>query len=421
MSNDAGLYAASSSAVGPPNLHIDTLSSSAPPRNWPWTEGLVASPHEQASPILAQPPAQGHVVSQSHFSHQHHQQPPPELAGFSFSSTSASRRPVSGIVSPPITEARAQHARIRSISAASAPSHQLSWNEMSGFAVPSSPATLSPSPDPSSARQPGRKRASFSVKATKRPSPVISSLGSPATFSGEDAVSPTIRTVGGSGAGSTRRTKFKRSRTGCKVCRIRKIRCSEDGQPCKQCRIGDRQCFYEPTPTPRRRSTKDKIAAASGAVSPSLPRASPEKSAEEEDDDGSFSNPEDHSRSQSAESPGSIAFDMSNGLSFSNMPSSPMKPPHVSSWDARPPMSDVVPPFSANSASSTHPSAGEQHPWLHPVASGIPSDVYQEPPDFDNQHMLPSLSASEDVYPDHFVGGSASHLFDPHQSRDFPS
>jgi hypothetical protein len=60
-------------------------------------------------------------------------------------------------------------------------------------------------------------------------------------------------------SGSTRRAKFQRSRTGCMVCRKRKVKCDQDGQPCKQCRIGKRDCHYEDNPQKRKRiSSKSK-------------------------------------------------------------------------------------------------------------------------------------------------------------------
>ncbi|PWN30905.1 hypothetical protein BDZ90DRAFT_273179 [Jaminaea rosea] len=61
----------------------------------------------------------------------------------------------------------------------------------------------------------------------------------------------------GPGGGVTRRAKFKRSRTGCLVCRKRKVKCSQDGTPCKQCRIGKRDCYYEDNPPKRKRKGKD--------------------------------------------------------------------------------------------------------------------------------------------------------------------
>lgn len=59
--------------------------------------------------------------------------------------------------------------------------------------------------------------------------------------------------VGGSTAGTHRRIKFRRSRTGCLVCRKRKVKCDQDGLPCKQCRFGKRDCHYEENPLPKRR------------------------------------------------------------------------------------------------------------------------------------------------------------------------
>lgn len=60
----------------------------------------------------------------------------------------------------------------------------------------------------------------------------------------------------GPGGGVTRRAKFKRSRTGCLVCRKRKVKCSQDGTPCKQCKIGKRDCYYEDNPPKRKRKSK---------------------------------------------------------------------------------------------------------------------------------------------------------------------
>lgn len=40
------------------------------------------------------------------------------------------------------------------------------------------------------------------------------------------------------------------------VCRKRKVKCDQDGQPCKQCRIGKRDCHYEEAPQKRRRKTR---------------------------------------------------------------------------------------------------------------------------------------------------------------------
>lgn len=58
------------------------------------------------------------------------------------------------------------------------------------------------------------------------------------------------------GTGTPRRTKFKRSRTGCLMCRKRKVKCAQDGTPCKQCRVGKRECVYEEVPVKRRRASK---------------------------------------------------------------------------------------------------------------------------------------------------------------------
>ncbi|KAE8204947.1 hypothetical protein CF328_g781 [Tilletia controversa] len=67
-----------------------------------------------------------------------------------------------------------------------------------------------------------------------------------------------MRGPGSSGAGTTRRAKFKRSRTGCMVCRKRKVKCSQDGTPCKQCRIGKRECYYEANPGKRKRRSRSR-------------------------------------------------------------------------------------------------------------------------------------------------------------------
>lgn len=60
------------------------------------------------------------------------------------------------------------------------------------------------------------------------------------------------------GHGNGRRAKFKRSRTGCLVCRKRKVKCSQDGTPCKQCRIGKRDCHYDDSPQKKKPQKKDK-------------------------------------------------------------------------------------------------------------------------------------------------------------------
>lgn len=80
----------------------------------------------------------------------------------------------------------------------------------------------------------------------------------------------------GPGGGVTRRAKFKRSRTGCLVCRKRKVKCAQDGTPCKQCRIGKRECYYQENPPKRKRkgkgepaSSADKSKSSNGAGSKS--------------------------------------------------------------------------------------------------------------------------------------------------------
>lgn len=54
-------------------------------------------------------------------------------------------------------------------------------------------------------------------------------------------------------------SKFTRSRKGCLTCRARKIKCSEDGAPCRECRLGRRirPCVYpEPSPSPVNQSQR---------------------------------------------------------------------------------------------------------------------------------------------------------------------
>lgn len=60
------------------------------------------------------------------------------------------------------------------------------------------------------------------------------------------------------GPGPARRAKFKRSRTGCLVCRKRKVKCSQDGTPCKQCRIGKRDCHYDDSPQKKKGGKKER-------------------------------------------------------------------------------------------------------------------------------------------------------------------
>jgi hypothetical protein len=62
------------------------------------------------------------------------------------------------------------------------------------------------------------------------------------------------------GPGPARRAKFKRSRTGCLVCRKRKVKCSQDGTPCKQCRIGKRDCHYDDNPQKKKTNKKERSA-----------------------------------------------------------------------------------------------------------------------------------------------------------------
>ncbi|TKY87632.1 hypothetical protein EX895_003213 [Sporisorium graminicola] len=62
------------------------------------------------------------------------------------------------------------------------------------------------------------------------------------------------------GPGPARRAKFKRSRTGCLVCRKRKVKCSQDGTPCKQCRIGKRDCHYDENPQKKKSTKKERSA-----------------------------------------------------------------------------------------------------------------------------------------------------------------
>ncbi|MCO5549533.1 hypothetical protein L7F22_003005 [Adiantum nelumboides] len=75
----------------------------------------------------------------------------------------------------------------------------------------------------------------------------------PSTSNDSQSVKTKRSSVGGSTAGTHRRIKFRRSRTGCLVCRKRKVKCDQDGLPCKQCRFGKRDCHYEENPLPKRR------------------------------------------------------------------------------------------------------------------------------------------------------------------------
>ncbi|PWN35189.1 uncharacterized protein FA14DRAFT_154614 [Meira miltonrushii] len=75
----------------------------------------------------------------------------------------------------------------------------------------------------------------------------------PSTSNDAQAVKTKRSSVGGSTAGTHRRIKFRRSRTGCLVCRKRKVKCDQDGLPCKQCKFGKRDCHYEENPLPKRR------------------------------------------------------------------------------------------------------------------------------------------------------------------------
>lgn len=75
----------------------------------------------------------------------------------------------------------------------------------------------------------------------------------PSTSNDAQIVKTKRSSVGGSTAGTHRRIKFRRSRTGCLVCRKRKVKCDQDGLPCKQCKFGKRDCHYEDNPLPKRR------------------------------------------------------------------------------------------------------------------------------------------------------------------------
>ena len=75
----------------------------------------------------------------------------------------------------------------------------------------------------------------------------------PSTSNDAQTVKTKRSSVGGSTAGTHRRIKFRRSRTGCLVCRKRKVKCDQDGLPCKQCKFGKRDCHYEENPLPKRR------------------------------------------------------------------------------------------------------------------------------------------------------------------------
>lgn len=78
--------------------------------------------------------------------------------------------------------------------------------------------------------------------------------------------SVTLDGEAGSAPGPARRAKFKRSRTGCLVCRRRKVKCSQDGTPCRQCRIGKRDCHYEENPPKRKRRSRAQSNASEGAL-----------------------------------------------------------------------------------------------------------------------------------------------------------
>lgn len=183
------------------------------------------------------------------------------------------------------------------------------------------------------------------------------------------------------GPGPARRAKFKRSRTGCLVCRKRKVKCSQDGTPCKQCRIGKRDCHYDENPQKKKSSKKersgDSIDAGSSekgsnGIAPALAQMGPEQQP-----NGHMNSTDsyyatmgalDHRTDSSAGSAGGVTFSMP----FSNQPT-PVTA-HSSTTDST---------WSNPSPFAPGPH-GETHPETHQVAThsdgyGWPSKQEHDP------------------------------------------
>ncbi|KAN0060151.1 hypothetical protein ACQY0O_008125 [Thecaphora frezii] len=166
------------------------------------------------------------------------------------------------------------HGRHASVSAAPPPqSYDYSRMSYSGVV----PSNVPPSPygyDSMSTMSPTRYRSMSSSAASGRP--YGASYGVPGSAAHAAAIGYGMAPHLGSGMmmegdipggpGPARRAKFKRSRTGCLVCRKRKVKCSQDGTPCKQCRIGKRDCHYDENPQ-KRKTKKDKVSLSTTASS----------------------------------------------------------------------------------------------------------------------------------------------------------
>ncbi len=316
---------------------------------------------------------------------------------------------------PAVQRAQIIGARNRSASAASAPTHFPMGMGMHGspFVVPTSPASRTVNIDGLTSLQVGRKRASSATKLPYRPtsfsvgsvSPIPPAVSFPSSVAVVNATN--ARAVASSGIGTHRRAKFKRSRTGCKVCRIRKIRCSEDGQPCKQCRVGNRACFYEPIVSPRRKGKGKKEG---GSPSQHLQHTSPENENDEDNDEeedeldtDSGGNPQ-RSRSTSETSPVTLTYSLPD-----NAPAVALRTDSdhssssrgVPSWSSRGSSSNdagiLSTPLAGPSVQVSAPAAREDlgyNRWMNPVASGVPGDMFGDASEFESHSPLLPMSGA---------------------------
>ncbi|KDN41606.1 hypothetical protein K437DRAFT_171962 [Tilletiaria anomala UBC 951] len=327
-------------------------------------------------PLISQPP----LAHPSVLSHQ----PPSALSEShraSFSSGSGAGVDA-GHMSDPVT-----HSRLRSMSAAAFPSHAGIYAFQHSAASHSASESVRESSVGSSASvtpaQPQRQRASSNK---------LIRSGTILDFSPTmGALLPLSRSIGSSGVGTTRRAKFKRSRTGCLVCRKRKVKCSQDGTPCKQCRIGDRACFYEAVPTPRKRSSR-LCAGADHAASVDQAVSVGDEELDELDDE-SCSQVEDVCTTE----PGSGLPEQLKGGSGIILGE------RNAIWNSR---------GAALTQGAALPPPSSSWKGNHPVASGVPGELFNETSDFDSHHLLSSMNAAEELYQEPLINQAPSRLGD---------
>ncbi|EPQ29910.1 uncharacterized protein PFL1_02583 [Pseudozyma flocculosa PF-1] len=185
-----------------------------------------------------------------------------------------------GAAAQPGAAAGGLHGRHASVSAAAPPQSydyaRMSYSAVPG-ATPNGGGPIPPSPygyDSMSAMSPTRYRSMSSSAASGRSyGPSYGAPGTAAHAAAAMGYGMTPHLGSGmmmegeipGGPGPARRAKFKRSRTGCLVCRKRKVKCSQDGTPCKQCRIGKRDCHYDENPQ-KKKGKKDKSTAAAATA-----------------------------------------------------------------------------------------------------------------------------------------------------------